>query len=247
MSTRAPVRLIGWAVALVLVALPLVGLMQGWFASSSWPIRKLTVHAEYDHVSAEAIRAAVLPTIGKGFFATRLERVQDALDALPWVATAQARKRWPDTLVITVHERQPFAHWDKTQLVDRRGKLFSVPNADQVGGLPYLSGPHGRLNEVLQFYSRVGRQLQAVGLHVTGAHLDSRGGWRLDLADDAHLVIGRTDPAQRLTRFISAWPELAGTHQQTFTYADLRYTNGFAVRWPQPSSAASATGGASRT
>ncbi|HET7267712.1 MAG TPA: cell division protein FtsQ/DivIB [Oleiagrimonas sp.] len=247
MSSRIPVRLIGWLVALVLVALPLVGLMQGWFASSSWPIRKLTVHAEYDHVSAEAIRAAVLPTIGEGFFATRLERVQDALDALPWVASAQARKRWPDTLVITIHERQPFAHWDKRQLVDRRGKLFSVPDAAEVTGLPHLSGPQGRLHDVLEFYSRVGHKLQSVGLHITGAHLDSRGGWRLDLANGAQLVIGRVEPRQRLARFISVYRELAGTHKQAFTYADLRYTNGFAVRWPQSTPAAGAAGGASRT
>lgn len=247
MKFPMPVRLIGWIVALLLVALPVLGLLQGWFASSSWPIRTLTVHAEYDHVGAREIRATVLPYIGKGFFATRLDQVQDALDALPWVATAEARKRWPDTLVITVRERQPFAHWNADKLVDRRGQLFTVPGAAQVAGLPHLSGPQGRLADVVHFYMDVSRKLAAVGLQVTGTHLDSRGGWSLDLADGARLVIGRADPAQRLARFIRVYPELAGTHQQHFAYADLRYTNGFAVRWPPPVATTGTAAGASRT
>ncbi|HEX7342492.1 MAG TPA: cell division protein FtsQ/DivIB [Rhodanobacteraceae bacterium] len=247
MTSRVSVRVVCWSVALVLVALPVIGLLEGWFAASSWPIRKLTVHAEYDHVSAAQIRTTVLPYIHDGFFATRLSQVQGALDALPWVAQAQVRKRWPDTLVITVHERQPFAHWDGDELIDRRGQLFSVPGAAAVTGLPQLSGPKGRLADVLAFYTQVRRHLAAVGLDVTGAHLDSRGGWRLDLADGAHLVVGRTDPTQRLARFVSVYPELAGTHAQPFVYADLRYTNGFAVRWPQPPVAAGGRGGASST
>lgn len=247
MTLRLPVRLLGWGVALALVALPLVGLMQGWFASSRWPIRTLTVQAEYRHVSADAIRKAVLPHIRQGFFATDLGEVRRAVDALPWVASASARKRWPDTLVIQVYERHPFAHWNSARLIDRHGKLFDVPDADKVGGLPHLSGPKGRLGEVVNFYAHVQRALSAVGLHVTGAHLDSRGGWSLDLNDGARLVIGRTDPDRRLARFIRVYPELAGTHPQHFAYADLRYTNGFAVRWPEPAKADDASGGASRT
>lgn len=247
MSVRFPVRLIGWGVALALVALPLVGLMQGWFAASSWPIRKLTVQAEYRHVSAAQIRAVVMPHIHEGFFATDLDQVRSAIDALPWVASASARKRWPDTLLIQVHERHPFAHWNSDQLIDRHGKVFSVPGADAVHGLPHLSGPKGRLGEVVNFYAHVQRALSKVGLHVNGAHLDSRGGWSLDLAGGAHLVIGRDDPDQRLARFIRVYPQLAGTHPQHFAYADLRYTNGFAVRWPEPAAAVDASGGASRT
>lgn len=244
---RAPVRLIGWLAALALLALPVVGLLQGWFAASSWPIRKLSVQAEYQHVSAEAIRQAVLPHIRQGFFATDLGAVRQAIDALPWVASASARKQWPDTLVIRVQERQPFAHWDATRLIDHHGRVFSVPGAAAVRGLPSLSGPEGRLAEVVHFYMQVRQRLAAVGLHVTGAHLDNRGGWRVDLTDGARLVVGRTAPDQRLARFASVYRALAGTHDQPFIYADLRYTNGFAVRWPPPAPAATPAAGAKST
>lgn len=247
MSLRLPMRPIGWLVALALLALPVVGLMQGWFASRSWPIRTLTVEADYDHVSAGAIRAAVLPHIGKGFFATRLGVLRESLDALPWVASASVRKRWPDTLLITVHERHPFAHWNRDQLIDRHGKRFTVPGAAAVRGLPHLGGPDGRMPDVVRFYTHVRERLGKLDLEVAGAHLDNRGDWRLDLSGGAHLVIGRENPDGRLERFISVYPQLAGTHEQPFLYADLRYTNGFAVRWPEPAASASPPAGASRT
>ena len=53
-----------------------VGVMQGWFAAGRWPVTQLKVEAEFAHVSAEQIRSAVLPSLGKGFFATDLEDVR---------------------------------------------------------------------------------------------------------------------------------------------------------------------------
>lgn len=232
MTHRVSVRLIGWLVAIVLLALPVVGLFRGWFATSSWPVRTLSVSADYDHVSAARIRATVLPYIHKGFFATRLGVVRGALDQLPWVASASVRKRWPDTLVITVHERHPFARWNADALIDRHGQIFHVPQVAVVTGVPRLSGPEKRVHEVVAFYVQARRRLAAIGLEVTGAHLNRRGGWSLDLAGNTRLVVGRDRPNRRLARFISVYPQLAETHKESFEYADLRYTDGFAVRWP---------------
>lgn len=248
MSTqRLPLRLIGWSVAVLLLALPVVGLLQGWFASDRWPIRTLEVQAPYRHVSAQAIRMAVMPQVHEGFFATDLGRVQDALKALPWVATASARKRWPDTLVIQVRERKPYAHWNHGELVDHEGHAFAVPDADQTTGLPHLAGPEQRLADVVAFYTKVRGPLAAVGLRVEGVRLDDRGGWSMRFADGARLVVGRKDPDARLQRFLSVYPNMAATHSRHFAYADLRYTNGFAVRWPDAPTPADPGQGASRT
>ena len=54
-------KLIAWGIALTLVALPIVGLLNGWLASDRWPVTKLDVRAEFNHVSAEQIRASVSP------------------------------------------------------------------------------------------------------------------------------------------------------------------------------------------
>ena len=54
------------------------------------------------------------------------------------------------------------------------------------------------------------------------------------MADGAQIVIGdREQAGRRLRRFLDVYPQLMAGHDEGFAHADLRYTNGFAVRWPQ--------------
>ncbi len=48
-------KLVAWSIAITLVALPIVGVLNGWFASDRWPVTKLDVRAEFNHVSAEQL------------------------------------------------------------------------------------------------------------------------------------------------------------------------------------------------
>ena len=65
-----------WLAALALVALPLVAVMNGWFASDRWPFRQLKIDAEFRHVNADQVRAAAAPQLARGFFAVDLGAVR---------------------------------------------------------------------------------------------------------------------------------------------------------------------------
>ncbi len=229
-------RVLAWSIALTLVALPIVGVLNGWFASERWPVRKIQLRAEYAHVSAEQIRAAVETHLAKGFFAVRLDEVQDAVARLPWVERVEARKQWPDTLNLVVFERQPFARWGDSRLVSRSGELFEVPGTDSMQGIPQLSGPDSRLAEVIAFHAECLRQFAGKGLTLKAVDLSARGSWRLTLSSGALIEIGRVDPKSRLHRFVEVWPQLANSHDGPPVYIDLRYENGFAMRWALPES-----------
>ncbi|MDE2309181.1 MAG: cell division protein FtsQ/DivIB [Xanthomonadaceae bacterium] len=244
---RGVIRPAAWCLAIALVMLPIVGVLRGWFAADRWPVTRLTVQAEFKHVSAAQIRAAVMPRLGKGFFALDLVAVQQAVAALPWVRSVEASKRWPDTLLLRVHELHPFARWNDRQLISRQGVVFDVPGGYSDGTLPHLQGPDARLAEVVGFYAQVRKAFAATHLQITGVVLTERGSWSVATAGGAQIVIGdRAQASQRLQRFLAVYPQLMAGHDDAFSYADLRYTNGFAVRWPQPSAAPHA-GGSPRT
>ncbi|HET9031921.1 MAG TPA: cell division protein FtsQ/DivIB [Dokdonella sp.] len=234
MSGTLLTRLLAWSIALTLVALPIVGVLNGWFASERWPVRKIELRAEYAHVSAEQIRAVVESHLAKGFFAVQLDEVQDAVSRLPWVERVEARKQWPDTLSLVVYERQPFARWGDSRLVSRSGDLFEVPGADSMQGLPQLSGPDSRLADVIAFHAECLRQFSGSGLTLQAVALSARGSWRLTLSSGALIEIGRVDAMARLHRFIEVWPSLAAANAGPPVYVDLRYENGFAMRWALP-------------
>lgn len=231
-------RLLAWGIALTLVALPIVGVLNGWFAATRWPVRKIELRAEYAHVSAEQIRAAVETHLGQGFFAVQLQDVRDAVSRLPWVERVEARKQWPDTLSLTVYERQSFARWGDSRLISHTGELFEVPGTESMQGIPQLSGPDARLAEVIAFHAECLRMFSGRGLSVQAVDLSARGSWRLTLTSGALIEIGRVDAMTRLERLLHAWPLLIESNPKPPVYIDLRYENGFAMRWALPEPAA---------
>jgi cell division protein FtsQ len=164
--------------------------------------------------------------------------VQQAVAALPWVESVEARKRWPDTLILRVYEHEPFARWNDDKLISRQGQVFAVPAGVAVAGLPALRGPDARLAEVVSFYAETLKAFAGTHLAIVGVALSERGSWSLTTIDGAQIVLGdREQAGRRLRRFLDVYPQLMAAHADGgFLYADLRYTNGFAVHWPQPSS-----------
>src|SRR6185312_12782579 len=84
MKGAVALRFAAWIIAITLVALR--------------PVRELQVHASFSHVSATQVRTAVAPSLGAGFFAIDLDKVRDAVAALPWVSRVEVSKHWPDAL-----------------------------------------------------------------------------------------------------------------------------------------------------
>lgn len=234
MSHRHTLKMMAWAIALVIVALPIIGMLNGWFAVERWPVRYLQVEADYAHVSAEQIRAAAAAHLSAGFFALDMEQVRAAVARLPWVAAVEVRRRWPDTLELRVHERQPFARWGADRLIDRHGETFRVPGSDALQGLPHLAGPDDALPEVVEFYSHNVRTLAGAGMTLSGVSLSDRGSWTLTLANGAQVLLGHRNTQARLQRFLDAMAPLAAAHPGGFQRADLRYSNGFAMVWAAP-------------
>ncbi|PKL99293.1 MAG: hypothetical protein CVV16_16580 [Gammaproteobacteria bacterium HGW-Gammaproteobacteria-6] len=58
---NAWLRLSIWIAALLVVLMPVAAVINGWIAVDRWPLSRLQVTGELHHVSAEAMRSAVLP------------------------------------------------------------------------------------------------------------------------------------------------------------------------------------------
>ncbi len=235
---NALIRLLAWTIAIALVALPLVAVLNGWLAADRWPIQRLQLSAEFSRVSADQVSSAVAPHLQSGFFAIDMPAIRAAVAALPWVAEVEVRKRWPDVLEIRLIEHRPVARWGEDRLVSDRGELFAAPGSDHLQGLPEMVGPDARLDEVLAFDGAARRALEGTGIGLRGVRLSQRGSWSLRLSDGARVLLGRTDTSARLARLARHLPTLLASEGRPLERADLRYSNGFAVRWLEPAAPA---------
>ena len=204
----------------------------GIVAKERWPIRWLELNGSFHRVSADQLRGSLSPLVSASFFTIDLNRLNQAASRNAWVAAVQVQKRWPDTVVVTVDEHVPLAHWNRGQLISTRGMAFAVPEADEIQGLPWLAGPEDQLDLVLAQWGKFNSMLDAAELEIEQLGLDRRGSWSMRLNNGTRVQLGRDQANERLERLMVSWATLLDEHALPPVQVDLRYTNGFAVHWP---------------
>lgn len=238
---NAMLRLVGWVLAVALVALPVVAVLNGWVGAGHWPLTRLRATGEFERVDTALLRKTLLPYAQRGFFAVRLEDAQAAVARLPWVETAEVRKRWPDVLEVRVVEHRPFARWGADRLLSEHGRLFPAKGVVVPKGLPRFAGPDAGVTEVVALYNESRALFTPMGMDVQTVELDPRGSWTIGLGNGAKVVVGRSEARGRLGRFVRLLPQLLTQQAQVLARADLRYTNGFALSWTPISAPAAAS------
>ena len=199
-----------------------------------WPVRWLEIDGAFERVSAEQVRAGLTPLVAGSFFTVDLDAVRSAAFRQAWVSGVTVQKNWPDTVQVRITEYVPVAHWTDGRLVSEDGRAFAVPGADEIQGLPWLEGPDGGLHEVFAAWREYNNELLPTGLEISRIRLDRRGAWFLALTSGTEIQIGREDALPRLRRLVASWSGLMNGRNLAPLSVDLRYTNGFAVRWPAP-------------
>lgn len=227
------------AVAALLVAAVVWGMRMPWF-----PVREVVVMHELQEVRRSEIERSLAGLMLGNFFSINLESLRLSLEKLPWVRHAELRRQWPARLEVRIEEHRPAAHWgDGTNLlVNTFGEVFGATLSRDVI-LPRLSGPSGSSAEVLRYYEEFARTLRAIGRQPERVVLSSRLAWFLKLDDGMLVELGREQAKApigvRMQRFVEYYPILSDARRGRPVAVDMRYPNGFALKF------AGSAGGAS--
>jgi cell division protein FtsQ len=221
-------------------------LIVGGLAALAWaldrPLRVISMDGSFQRVSPGQIEKAVAPFTTAGFMSADLDRIQRAVESVPWVDHARVERRFPNGLHVTVVEETAAARWGQSGLLNTRGQLFVREATHVPAELPRLSGPEGTESQVAQRYlSAQGRMLEA-GMRIAALRLDERGAWEMDLDSGVTVRLGRRDVDERLDRFIRTASQVIAHRLNDITYVDMRYSNGFAIGWRNAAAPASVPG-----
>lgn len=226
-----------WSVTLsvfILTVASLTGFVSWLVDPGHSPLRRVEIEGDFHYLDKAQLQTTLAPLLENGFFKINVAEVQSQAEALPWVNKASVRRIWPDRLQIHIVEQQPFTLWGEQALLNPLGEVFKPATRPADMTLPQLSGPQGHAGLVLANYQLMNDMLKGLGLTLDELHQDTRRAWRLRLSNGMSVELGRTDPVQRLARFITVYPAiLATTTKAVIEQVDLRYSNGFAVRWSQ--------------
>lgn len=217
------------------VGLVLAGVF-GWLWATvadprTLPLKVVQVEGVFQHLDATQVRDKAAPHLTGNFFTVDVADVQQAVEALPWVRAAQVRRVWPDALHIVVTEQAAIATWGDAALLNDAGEVFTPPPASYPAPLPALQGPDGAGPQVAAAYRDMGNILAPLKVRIARLSLDERRAWQLELDNGMQVMLGRGEPYGRLLRFVRFYHRALYGQEAAVERVDLRYSNGFAVRW----------------
>lgn len=219
-----------------LLALVLFAGLAGWLMTNllnpaTLPIRQVRIEGEFKYLSPEVLRDRAESHVKGGFFNINVAEVRDRLLAEPWVRSVSVHRVWPDSLQVFVTEQIAVAAWKDSGLLNRQGEYFTPDGSTFPEGLPVISGPDGYHEQMVDKYYTLQKQLEPFALNLQKLSLDDRRAWSLELDNGLVILLGRKNFRERFNRFITLVPLYLNRKIDKAEQIDLRYPNGFAVKW----------------
>lgn len=222
-------RLPVWVVQLLLVVSVGYGSFWGLQQISwGWPADNIEVEGEFRYWSAEQLGQELLWIKELNFFSLNVREVRERLEGLPLIQSVQVKKVWPESLVIKFKEDIPVARWNDQALLNPHAQKLQLPGKFDASGLPVLTGPENKEQQVMRQYQRLQQKLRVVGESVVSLRMNPVGSWRLQLANGWQVNLGRQQQELRIKRLVELLKILP---QEKVAVVDLRYGKGAAIEW----------------
>lgn len=196
-----------------------------------FPINEVEVNGNFENLLRQDVIAAVSHEVSRGFFQLDLDALALKVERLPWVKDVAVRRYWPDSLVVDIKEHQPLAYWGQNGLVSVEGEAFFPDMSGFEYDLPRMNGPKGSAPEMTKFYRKLTGVLRPSSLFATNLFMDGRHSVGIELNNGLVMKLGREKGLERLRRLLSVYLEVVAGKESRIEYVDLRYPNGFAIKW----------------
>lgn len=122
---------------------------------------------------------------GESIFAADVQAARAHLLSLEWVADAEVRRQYPDSISISIVEKLPFALWETPNgayVVERSGRTIGLFDASAFSHLPVLAG-EGAPENAAELVDAVAAH-RALSARVAGFARISNRRWNLLLNDN---------------------------------------------------------------
>lgn len=202
---------------------------------NAFPLRHVRIEGQLRNLAETDLQPVAAEVLGQNFFMADLGALRTTLAENPWIEQIIIRRWWPDVVEIELSERVAFGYWtaneNKREMVDVNGRRFQPPVVRQPGPWPRLSGPNGHEKALIDAYGKIHALFEPVGLRLAKLTQDERRAWWLTFDNGLKVYVGREQFEQRLQRLAQLYPQILSAQIDQIEVVDLRYGNGFAVRW----------------
>jgi len=97
--------------------------------------------------------------------------------------------------------------------------------------LPVLYAPNEQRLVLLEVMHGLSVSLMDQGLYLTEFRVNERQSWLLSMENGLVIQLGRLQPLEKFSQLMKALIVTGGELVNKMVYVDMRYPNGYAVRW----------------
>ena len=220
--------------AFLLMLAPLLLIVAGYIwmnRPENLTIQSVEVTGDLKYLDQQELQPIIEPFVSTNLYLLDAKNLETELEFNTWVYSASMTKLWPDKLRITIHEERPIAFWGEDSMLNEFGEIIDAELPEKTGQLPILFSPEDNGRNMVENYLKVQEWTRDFPAKIVEFREDSRGSWQLKLASGLVVNIGRDEQEKRLRRFVVGYKEELVDKISKVHTVDLRYTNGFAVKW----------------
>jgi len=176
------------------------------------------------------LRAAVGVSKGDPILGFSVEEARARIETLTWVEHATVERRLPDTIVVFLQERRPFAIWQnqgKFVLIDRAGQVVANQDVASFRKLPLVVGPGAPAAAAVLLDALTDRP--ALAARVVGAVRVGERRWNLRMNNGADVMLPEGHETAALDRLAQLQQEHA-LLDRPVTSIDMRLPDRLVVR-----------------
>jgi cell division protein FtsQ len=196
-------------------------------ARADLPIRQISIIGEYQHIDKEQVDLIANEYIEGNFFSINLDQTRQAFKKLAWIREIAIRKKFPDTLEVTIEEHKPIARWGRIGLVNNYGEIFNAASQDE---LPLFIGYENFVKEMTLKFMEMNKILSKELMQVGTITLSERLSWEITTNNQVRVILGKDNIIKKLNLFTNNYQNILAELKNRIEYVDLRYKDGFSVK-----------------
>ncbi len=246
-----PVWRRGWVVPIFAALIMGIAGGGGWWAISSGQLTRGAEHVRWAAISTTAqmgfrvkevmvsgrqqtSRKTLIDTLniarGAPILAFDIDAAKLRVDALPWVRTATVERMLPDTILVSINEREPLALWqldNKLHLIDAEGAVILTEGLENYADLLMVVG-EGAQARAAELIATLGVEPALMNFVRAATWVGDRR-WNLHLKGGIDVRLPEDNPS-------AAWTRLAEYHRshqvldKNVTVLDLRIPDRLIVK-----------------
>lgn len=191
------------------------------------PIKQISIIGEYQHIDKEQVDLIANEYIEGNFFSINLDQTRHAFKKLAWVREIAIRKKFPDTLEVTIEEHKPIARWGRVGLVNSYGEIFNAASQEE---LPSFIGYETFAKEMTLKFMEMNKILSKELMQVGTITLSERLSWEVITDNQVKVILGKDNIIKKLNLFTNNYQNILAELKNRIEYVDLRYKDGFSVK-----------------